>query len=102
MGDVSNSNYHDILNQYKFLGPLSMFIDLLLEIFSIWRSSEFTAVLFDCIKLFVTCNSLHLHYKIIMKKVRPVYEGKDEDIIRIISSRKPTKNEQKVFFERLL
>ena len=31
-----------------------------------------------------------------------VYEGRDEDIIRIISSRKPTKNEQKVYFERLI
>jgi uncharacterized DUF497 family protein len=30
-----------------------------------------------------------------------VIEGKDEDIIRIISSRKPTKNEQKIYFERL-
>jgi len=30
-----------------------------------------------------------------------VSEGKDEDIIRIISSRKPTKNEQKIYFERL-
>jgi len=31
-----------------------------------------------------------------------VREGKEEDIIRIISSRKPTKNEQKVYFERLI
>jgi len=29
-----------------------------------------------------------------------VREGKDEDIIRLISSRKPTKNEQKTYFER--
>jgi len=29
-------------------------------------------------------------------------EGKDEDIIRIISSRKPTKNEQKIYFERFI
>ena len=29
-----------------------------------------------------------------------VYEGKDEDVIRIISSRKSTKNEQKIYFER--
>jgi uncharacterized DUF497 family protein len=29
-------------------------------------------------------------------------EGKDEDIIRIISSRKATKNEQKIYFERLI
>lgn len=29
-----------------------------------------------------------------------VREGKDEDIIRIISSRKATKNEQKIYFER--
>lgn len=28
-------------------------------------------------------------------------ERKDEDIIRIISSRKATKNEQKIYFERL-
>jgi uncharacterized DUF497 family protein len=28
-----------------------------------------------------------------------VIEGKNEDVIRIISSRKPTKNEQKVYFE---
>ena len=31
-----------------------------------------------------------------------VREGKDEDIIRIISSRKPTKKEQRVYFERLI
>jgi len=31
-----------------------------------------------------------------------VREGKEEDIIRIISSRKPTKNEQKVYFEKLI
>ncbi len=30
-----------------------------------------------------------------------VREEKDEDIIRIISSRKPTKNEQNNYFERL-
>ena len=30
-----------------------------------------------------------------------VYEEKDEDIIRIISSRKPTKEEQKTYFEKL-
>jgi uncharacterized DUF497 family protein len=30
-----------------------------------------------------------------------VNETKDEDIIRIISSRKPTNNEQKIYFERL-
>jgi len=30
-----------------------------------------------------------------------VSEGKDGDIIRIISSRKPTKNEQQIYFERL-
>ena len=30
-----------------------------------------------------------------------VSEGKDEDIIRIISSRKPTKKEQKIYFEKL-
>jgi uncharacterized DUF497 family protein len=29
-----------------------------------------------------------------------VIQGKDEEIIRIISSRKATKNEQKVYFER--
>jgi uncharacterized DUF497 family protein len=31
-----------------------------------------------------------------------VREGKDEEIIRIISSRKPTNKEQKVYFERLI
>jgi len=31
-----------------------------------------------------------------------VMEGKNEDIIRIISSRKATKNEQKIYFERLI
>jgi uncharacterized DUF497 family protein len=31
-----------------------------------------------------------------------VSEEKDEDIIRIISSRKPTKDEQKIYFERLI
>ena len=31
-----------------------------------------------------------------------VREGKDEDIIRIISSRKPTKKEQKAYFEKLI
>ena len=31
-----------------------------------------------------------------------VYEEKDEDIIRIISSRKPTKKEQRTYFEKLL
>ncbi|MGD8534974.1 MAG: BrnT family toxin [Candidatus Aminicenantes bacterium] len=31
-----------------------------------------------------------------------VMEGKDEDVIRMISSRKATKNEQKVYFERLI
>jgi uncharacterized DUF497 family protein len=31
-----------------------------------------------------------------------VNEGEDEDIIRIISSRKPTKNEQKIYFERFI
>jgi len=31
-----------------------------------------------------------------------VREEKNEDIIRIISSRKATKNEQKIYFERLL
>ncbi len=30
-----------------------------------------------------------------------VIEEKDEDIIRIISSRKATQNEQKIYFERL-
>jgi uncharacterized DUF497 family protein len=30
-----------------------------------------------------------------------VREEKDEDVIRIISSRKPTKREQTVYFERL-
>jgi hypothetical protein len=30
-----------------------------------------------------------------------VMEGKDKDVIRIISSRKVTKNEQKIYFERL-
>jgi uncharacterized DUF497 family protein len=30
-----------------------------------------------------------------------VMEGKDKDIIRIISSRKATKKEQKIYFERL-
>jgi len=30
-----------------------------------------------------------------------VREGKEEDFIRIISSRKATKSEQKVYFERL-
>jgi uncharacterized DUF497 family protein len=31
-----------------------------------------------------------------------VMEGKNEEIIRIISSRKATKNEQKIYFERLI
>jgi len=31
-----------------------------------------------------------------------VCEEKDEDIIRIISSRKPTKKEQKTYFEKLI
>ncbi|MDH4220553.1 MAG: hypothetical protein OEY18_07725 [Candidatus Aminicenantes bacterium] len=31
-----------------------------------------------------------------------VKEEKDEDIIRIISSRKATKNEQKIYLERLI
>jgi uncharacterized DUF497 family protein len=31
-----------------------------------------------------------------------VMEEKDEDIIRIISSRKATQNEQKIYFERLM
>jgi uncharacterized DUF497 family protein len=31
-----------------------------------------------------------------------VKETKDEDVIRIISSRKATKNEQRVYFERLI
>ncbi len=31
-----------------------------------------------------------------------VCERKDEDVIRIISSRKPTKREQKVYFKRLI
>ena len=31
-----------------------------------------------------------------------VMEGKDEDIIRIISSRKATKNEQKIYIEKLI
>ncbi len=31
-----------------------------------------------------------------------VREEKNEDIIRIVSSRKATKNEQKIYFERLL
>ena len=31
-----------------------------------------------------------------------VREGKDEDVIRIITSRKPTRNEQKIYFERLI
>lgn len=31
-----------------------------------------------------------------------VREGQDEDIIRIISSRKPTKKEQKTYFEKLI
>ena len=31
-----------------------------------------------------------------------VREGKDEDIVRIISCQKPTKNEQKTYFERLI
>ena len=31
-----------------------------------------------------------------------VREGKDEDVIRIISSRKPTKNEQKIYIEKLI
>jgi hypothetical protein len=30
-----------------------------------------------------------------------VREERDEDVIRIISSRKPTKREQKIYFERL-
>lgn len=30
-----------------------------------------------------------------------VSEGKDEDVIRIITSRKATRNEQKIYFERL-
>ncbi len=29
-----------------------------------------------------------------------VHEGRDEDVIRIISSRKPTKKEQKIYFEK--
>ena len=33
--------------------------------------------------------------------VYTVREEKDEDIIRIISSRKPTKKEQMIYFERL-
>jgi len=28
--------------------------------------------------------------------------GKDEDVIRIITSRKPTRNEQEIYFERLI
>jgi uncharacterized DUF497 family protein len=31
-----------------------------------------------------------------------VREEKDEDIIRIISSRKPTEKEQKIYFEKLI
>ena len=31
-----------------------------------------------------------------------VRQGKDEDVIRIITSRKPTRNEQKIYFERLI
>jgi uncharacterized DUF497 family protein len=31
-----------------------------------------------------------------------VHEGRDEDVIRIISSRKPTKKEQKTYFERFI
>ncbi len=31
-----------------------------------------------------------------------VMERKDDDVIRIISSRKATKNEQKIYFERLI
>ncbi len=31
-----------------------------------------------------------------------VSEGKDEDVIRIITSRKATQNEQKIYFERLI
>ncbi len=31
-----------------------------------------------------------------------VREGKDEDVIRIISSRKPIKNEQKIYIEKLI
>jgi len=31
-----------------------------------------------------------------------VSEGKDEDVIRIITSRKPSRNEQKIYFERLI
>ena len=31
-----------------------------------------------------------------------VSEGKDEDVIRIITSRKPTRKEQKIYFERLI
>jgi len=30
-----------------------------------------------------------------------VHEEKDEDVIRIVSSRKPTKREQTIYFERL-
>jgi len=33
---------------------------------------------------------------------KEMMEGKDEDIIRIVSSRKATKNEQKIYFERLI
>ncbi len=31
-----------------------------------------------------------------------VSRGRDDDVIRIITSRKPTRNEQKIYFERLM
>ena len=42
--------------------------------------------------------SLKLRLLLVSYTVR---QGKDEDIIRIISSRKPTKKEQNVYIERL-
>lgn len=38
----------------------------------------------------------------ILLVIYTVSEGKDEDIIRIISSRKPTKSEQRIYFERVI
>jgi len=42
-----------------------------------------------------------LSFKLRLLFVRyTVFEGEDEEIIIIISSRKPKKNEQKVYYER--
>ncbi len=46
---------------------------------------------------------LRLNSKLrILLVIYSVTEGKNEDIIRIISFRKSTKNEQKIYFERLI